>query len=553
MPPLQLLPFDPIFTAYVLVFALAAVACFASIPRARRINHADTQRGLVGLLVTSGGWSLAHLGFLVAPTVELKLVFYHVGLFVGLSTVGPWLYFCSAYTGRNLHKSQFVQRAAIGVFLAISLIKATNSLHHLYFRSEVLLVPFPHISINSQPLHWLAMGLAYALAMVGYFMLYELFRRVGHDTTPLLGLVGLTGLPIVLDALGEVSTQIINITYEPLGVAAFAIGVLFIFLDDFQTVQLTGDVDDPVVVLDDENHVRDFNVEAKRLFPELETGEPVLDLLPGLGKYIDNPETDDILTIDGVNGLQYYQLGIQSFANNRSRLGSSITLTDVTESEEYRRELERQNDRLEQFASMVSHDLRNPLTVAKGRVEYLRETDDNEHLEAVSRAHDRMDTLIADVLTLARQGQPLDEREQVTLSTAASESWESVATEAASLTVERDGDFLADRSRLQQLLENLFRNAIEHGMPEGTEARLAITVGILDTDDGFYVADDGVGIPEGDHETVLESGYSTAEDGTGLGLAIVTEIVAAHDWDVAVTDSDTGGARFEIRGVAVET
>ena len=548
-------PFDPIFSVYVLVFALVSLACFASVSRASQIDNEGTRQGIVGLLVTSGSWSLAHLGFLVAPTAELKLVFYHVGLFIGLSTVGPWLYFCSAYTGRNLHRSEPIRRAAIAVFVLVAAVKITNPIHGLYFRSQILFTPFPHIAIDSQPLHWLAMGLAYALAMVGYFMLFELFRRVGHDTTPLLGLVGLTGLPIVLDALSQVSPLIINITYEPLGVAAFAIGVLFFFLDDFRTVQLTGEGDDPVLVLDDEDRVRDFNEGAKRLFPDLDTGEPITAYFPGFDAHVEGPDRDAVFRMDAAGGLRYYRLGIQSFSTDRSRLGSSVTLTDVTESEEYRRELERQNDRLEQFASMVSHDLRNPLTVARGRVEHIREQEDNEHLDAVARAHDRMDTLIDDVLTLARQGQPIDEREQVALSAVAAGAWESVATDAASLTVVRDGEFPADRTRLQQLLENLFRNAIEHGLPTDAAAdadRLHIRVGILDGGDGFYVADDGVGVPENERESVLESGYSTAEEGTGLGLAIVTEIVAAHGWRVDVTDSADGGARFEIRGVAVE-
>ncbi|WP_413229576.1 ATP-binding protein [Haloarcula salinisoli] len=537
---------NPYFLGYVLLFAAAAAACFVSIPRARAIDHEGTRQGLVGLLLTSGFWSVAHLGFLLAPTVELKLVFYHVGLFVGLSTVGPWLYFCSAYTGRNLHKSVPIRRAAIGVFVLVSLVKVTNPLHHRYFQSEVLLTPFPHISIVSQELHWLAMGFAYALSIVGYFMLYELFRQVGHDTTPLLGLVGLTGLPIVLDALATVSPTILNITYTPLGVAAFAVGVLFVFVDDFQTVQLTGEQDDPVIVLDDDGLVRDFNLQARELFPALEVGEPIESVDPRLGKSLEETEEDIIFEHEATGGFRYYHLGIRPFTTDRSRLGRSVTLTDVTEREEYRQELEQQNDRLEQFASMVSHDLRNPLTVAQGRVAFLREEEgDNEHLEATARALDRMEVLIGDVLALARQGQPIAERERVTLSAVARDAWEVIESDAATLTVESDGRFMADATRLQQLLENLFRNSVEHGGDH-----IEITLGVLD--DGFFVADDGTGIPVEDRESVLESGFSTSSDGTGLGLAIVTEIVSAHGWEIRVTGSDEGGARFEITGVELQ-
>jgi signal transduction histidine kinase len=112
------------------------------------------------------------------------------------------------------------------------------------------------------------------------------------------------------------------------------------------------------------------------------------------------------------------------------------------------------------------------------------------------------------------------------------------------LTVESDIAFLADGERLQQLLENLFRNAIDHGGSDVT-----IRVGALDDASGFYISDNGTGIAEEKRGEVFESGYSTAQDGTGFGLAIVEEIADAHEWSVRVTESAEGGARFEIAGV----
>jgi signal transduction histidine kinase len=202
-------------------------------------------------------------------------------------------------------------------------------------------------------------------------------------------------------------------------------------------------------------------------------------------------------------------------------------------------ELERQNERLDEFASVLAHDLRNPLNVAVGRVDVLRSEYDSDHLEDVADALDRMDALIDDVLTLAQGGQSVTETTAVNLSTIASESWASVATDRASLQIDGEVTVQADRSRLQQLFENLFRNAIDH-----VGCDVTVTVGSLGH--GFFVADDGPGIPEEDRADVFESGYTTADDGTGFGLAIVREIVQAHDWTVTVTESDDGGARFEI-------
>jgi signal transduction histidine kinase len=534
----------PVFLAYVVVFGVTAVTCFGSVVRARRIEDDDTRRGLVALLLTSGGWAATHVGFLVAPSVPLKLAFYQTGLFIGLSTVGPWLYFCSAYTGRTLHRSKPIRRAAVAVFLAISLVKFTNPLHQLYFRAEFVQSPFPHLAIYSQPVHWLTMGLAYALAIVGYFMLFEIFWQVGHDTTPLMALVGVTGLPIVLDALGDLLPQLLSFTYEPLGVAAFGLGILFLFLDDFQAVQFAGENDSPTVVITDGDRVRDYNKRAKELFPPLETGQKIDAVLPELAEYLEADQTEAVVEIERAGGLRYFQLATRPFGGSKAMAGQSVTLTDITDREQYRRELERQNDRLETFASMVSHDLRNPLNVAQGRVDLAAEETESDHLDAASTALDRMEALIDDVLALARQGQPIDEPERVDLGTVAEEAWNVVETDEATLDVADTRRLLADDSRLQQLFENLFRNAVEHGGEDVT-----VRVGLLESRAGFFVADDGPGVPDEEKDDVFESGYTTNTDGTGFGLAIVEEIVTAHGWAVSVTDAEDGGARFEITDV----
>jgi PAS domain S-box-containing protein len=252
-------------------------------------------------------------------------------------------------------------------------------------------------------------------------------------------------------------------------------------------------------------------------------------------------------------------------------IGTFALYVDISE----RKQLRRENERLDQFASIVSHDLRNPLTVIKGRAELARETCDEEgqaDIDAVVTAAERMEALIEDLLMLARQGQTLDEVEAVDLSTLVESCWRNVDSQGATLNVETDRTVWADASRLQQLLENLLRNAVEHGstgppsqtqgdavehsstsppsqiQEDAVEHRgddLTITVG--DLEDGFFVADDGEGIPESERDSVFGAGYSTATAGTGFGLAIVKEITEAHGWDIDVTESDEGGARFEIR------
>ena len=166
---------------------------------------------------------------------------------------------------------------------------------------------------------------------------------------------------------------------------------------------------------------------------------------------------------------------------------------------------------------------------------------------------------------------------------------EGVETADATLRVETDRAVRAGRSRLRQVFENLLRNSVEHG-PTGSRAKpgdsvehgstgsrakpgdsvehgstgsrakpgdsaehagegVAVTVG--DVDGGFYVADDGPGIPEIDRERVFEARYTTRDGGTGFGLEIVVAVADAHGWNVRVTDVAGGGPRFEFTGVDV--
>ncbi|MFP4591372.1 MAG: PAS domain S-box protein [Halobacteriales archaeon] len=202
--------------------------------------------------------------------------------------------------------------------------------------------------------------------------------------------------------------------------------------------------------------------------------------------------------------------------------------------------------RLERFASVVAHELRNPVSVIAGRLQLVRENDDDgDHLAAIAAALDRMEALITDLLALSRGESPETAFEPVDLSAAARESWGNVEAGDARLVTEVDRTIRGDEGRLQQLLENLFSNAVEHG-----GGVVTVTIGELDA--GFFVEDDGVGIPEHERAQVFEMGYSTAAGGTGFGLAIVQEMVESLGWSIRLTEGSEGGARFEITGVAFQ-
>ncbi|TKX52752.1 PAS domain S-box protein, partial [Halorubrum sp. SP3] len=222
-------------------------------------------------------------------------------------------------------------------------------------------------------------------------------------------------------------------------------------------------------------------------------------------------------------------------------IGTVAMYIDITE----RESVKRTNKRLEEFTSVVSHDLRNPLQVATGGIEMASIECDSDYLDEAEKGLNRMETLIDDLLMLAREGKEVTDAQPFDLATMINGCWETVDTGQAALFNNAERSILADKSRLKQVFENLFRNSIEHGGSDVT-----VTVGELD--DGFYIEDDGPGISSEEYDDIFEAGYSKSADGTGFGLSIVEEIIAAHDWQIRVTGGSDGGARFEVMDVEFE-
>jgi PAS domain S-box-containing protein len=203
--------------------------------------------------------------------------------------------------------------------------------------------------------------------------------------------------------------------------------------------------------------------------------------------------------------------------------------------------------RVERLAGVIGRDLHRPLTVARGEVEAARDRGE-ESLASAARALDRASSLVDDLSTLLGDGVTLGETEPVALGKLVETCWRNVPAGEASLAAETTQTVRADRRRLKQLVENLLDNAVEHGGPGVT-----VTVGPLTGGRGFYVADDGPGVPADERERVFETGYSLTEDGTGVGLSVVREVARAHGWSVTLVESAAGGVRVEVEGVEVRS
>jgi PAS domain S-box-containing protein len=412
------------------------------------------------------------------------------------------------------------------------------------------------------------------------------------------------------------------------------------------------EIDNGIVVLDTDGRIVDINGTGKKMLGvDRAVGKRVFDVVP-VDRIVEADDLADVLEkeesaefdelhdeiwVDTPIGERCYDVQITALTDGSGNFaGRVVLLHDLTEQkrrEEALRErvlelerqkesletqtaqLEHQNERLDRFAGIVSHDLRNPLNVAQGHLRNVSDdlgdgdavTVDAGTVEALEASHDRMQAIIDDALTLARQGKAITDTERVTLSTVAEEAWRNVDTAGSTLALAGDREVDADRDRLLTLFENLFRNAVEHGSTssrsgtddavehgstesgsQGSAERdrggVTVRVGPLEGGErseaagaasrtrrsdggeraggsrsqersaagGFYVEDDGPGIPEDERDEVLEHGYTTSADGTGFGLTIVSDVANAHGWRLDVTNGEAGGARFEIRGVGGE-
>ncbi len=545
-------------------FLLAGAPCFVVAWFVYQRASDRTGHVMVGLLICCGLWPFSVAIQIIAPTLEWQLFWFltaHLVLHVGMTL---WLVFALLYTGR----AHWLSRPVLGVIVAIGalsmLARITNPVHSLIW-SEYQLVsePFVHLLATPGPLYWfrslpLYLGLFVGIGAVAHMYLRS--RRIGRaQSTAFLVLGILLFLISVLRHLYSLPAE--GLEYTALGSIVFCLFVawalfysrLFVVAPLARDVALEA-IADGIVVLDVKRRIVDYNAAATTLLPTLKskTGAPFETAFGDLQPNSDSHESTDSPREQIVEHNDR-SLSVSETAIERAgRLhGSLLVIRDVTELEAYATELERKTERLDQFAALLSHDLRNPVTVARGYVELAQETGETDQLDRSVAALERIDETIEVLLTIARHGNDSGTIQPVSLSAVARAAWQTTATDGATLETDLETDRIrADQPRLQQLFENLFRNSVEHGSDGGDESD-TLTVKIGSVEDGFYLEDTGPGIPADEREQVFEYGYSTDVDGTGFGLAIVDSIVDAHNWAISVTEGSAGGARFEIRGVDV--
>ena len=336
----------PSGVVYIALFFFSGVACFATVPRARTFDDAELRYGLVGLLTTTGIWSILKTAFFIVPD-PFREATYTIGLVFGFATVWVWLYFASTYTGRQLHTNTVLRRLSAGVFLVVVLIKLTNPIHRLYFTTAELTTPFRYLAINHGVIHWISTSLSYMLAAIGLFMIFELYFESEYDTRLLGAFTGLLLLPVTLDIIAVLTPELINFIYAPIGVAAFATGAVYLFGDRLLSVGAASQIADATVIVDNSGRIQNFSPAAVDAFPELNEsiGEMFTTVLPAVAAVNDGDEK--VVERDSNGQSQYYFVSSRSMTIGNSAV-EVIAITDITEREHQRRRLVRRERELDQ-------------------------------------------------------------------------------------------------------------------------------------------------------------------------------------------------------------
>jgi len=598
----RVLPTSPVAWLALAATLLGALLSFAvAVVAWRRETETPRVRGYGRYVFTGGVWAAVYAALLLSPRGPLSFGLDVLRAAAAVSTVWLFLLFVVNYTGHRERLAGPLRVAAVVDVVGYVALYATQPVHGLVFeRNEPVGVDgLTVLAQEPKALFAAHFFVVIGAALAGIVLLARFAfaaRNVFREQTVAVlagALFTIVGGTVVSFNLGSAGNwQYFDPT--PIAFAANGLIVGWALLElEFLTVgplaanTLVSEMGDAVFVLDDGDRVVDANPTAAGLVDGDAVGASLSSLLPGVASAMGG-ETPVELPVpvgaaDG-DGSRFYDVQVTPLRGPYDvRRGSLVVLRDVTGRVRRERELERRNEQLDEFASLVSHDLRNPIGVAQGYVDLAIDSGDVEHLDEVVVSLERMDELVDDLLALARSDRASLDVEPVAVDGCAEAAWRTAETDDAVLDADAGLVVSADRSRLQQLFENLFRNSVEHGSASDrtgsgggvdhgaggersvggpsagsrrgdggaplSEASLSVTVGALADGDGFFVADDGRGIPDGDRDAVFDYGYSTTDDGTGYGLAIVRSVADAHGWTVTVGESEAGGARFEFRGV----
>lgn len=406
------------------LFALTSGVCFSSVFRTNRITTKSVRLYFRSLLVLTGFWALSVSIQLLAP-FRWKITMFMFGLVFGLSTVFAWILFVLEYTGSDIHRKKEFQYVALATFILILCVKLTNAIHGQYFSYQIVSNPFTHLSVNRGPIHYIVTSLSYLVSFYGFARMYKMYQDSQYNTLYLRILLLVMFIPGIIEVSSYVFKDlfILSLPHEPLGVAVFAIGSLFLLNDTFSNIKKSSKKDlfeglmmPSVLVV--KGQIVDCNSIASNII--LNSNSPPVDVSESDERFRDTlkgENTDNIeTTIKGNKTIYSPESSEISIGDNK--LGQSYVFADITDVELNRRALQGQKEQLEQLANESRHYIRNQVGIINGNIEILQEKsqiDDREIVERTERATSKLSKISENISTIITMSNPVMDSETISI------------------------------------------------------------------------------------------------------------------------------------------
>lgn len=503
-----------------------------------------------------GVWGILQAGVLVAGYESTATLLYTLSLVVGFTTVFAWLYFVSAYAGHEYHRQPVYRWAGVLLWIVVTGTKITNPIHERYFSAEFRTAPVRQLIVDQGMLYWGSFVLAYALSAVGFYLLYRLYRDSKQSSWTLVALFATTGLAVVPNLLARMSSiGLPQLSYEPLGVAVFAVGIVYLVEDTFLTIErrtrrsFIERTAGGVLILRTDGTVSNHNERATELFPSMASGATHIETISPAVAEVYQRERSALVSISGDdNASKTYCVTSESLTVGGQEFGWALLVQDVTDIERQRERAERHEAQLGDMTGAIAHELRNSVAIADGylveSMDQLADGDEQGAAESIAVAHRRVAQIadaVEDLHTLASHSRDVGEPSFVSFTDAVADAEHAAAPDVAVVT-EGTGRVLSTPTRLKQVFKNAFAFADFNG---------AKTVTVSLTDDGFVIADDGQYTVSNGGSLLFE--YESAEPSADAGMSLpnVRALARLEGWTVIPDPEHTKGVRYVIAGATV--
>lgn len=573
------------YTLPLLGLALALLALAALIWQ-RRATPGAAPLALLTLAVAF--WSFTYALQVAGADLETQFFWARVK-YLAVTSVSPlWLVFALRYTGRAYWLTRPVRALLALVPLVFTALMWTTGAHGLMWRNVHLGDTGDFVAVFTEigPAFWVHVLLAYAMFLLGAWLLLEVMLRAGRGPYRWQGRLVLIGLfmPLIGNAVyisgikpfGPIDPTPFAFSLSSLALAGGLIRLKLLDVVPVARDMLIETMSDPVIVLDGLDRVVDLNAAAQRVLgcaAERAVGQPAAQALGPLAASLaggpDSAMEPGVLAVKVGGEPRWYDMRVSPLSNGSGHdHGRLVVLHDITErrqSEElirrYASEMEQRNAELDSFSHTVAHNLKTPLSLVLGYAGLIASDVDRaaqptiyDMAQIIERTALTMSGMITSLLMFAQLYEAAQMVSPVDMTlhacAAADRLQKVIADRGVQVTIDPDlPPAQAHGPWVEEVFAILIDNAIKYMAPDNPAPRVTVRGARLPESDAvrYEVQDNGIGISSHDQERLFAPLTRLKQldvEGFGMGLTIAQRIVQKLDGALGVESEVGAGSTF---------